>query len=29
LPKAIQGVKFADGIEINATPDAPQVQAAA
>jgi putative transposase len=29
LPKVIQGVKFADGIEVAANPDAPQAQAAA
>jgi putative transposase len=29
LPKLIQGVKFADGIEIVGNPAAPQAQAAA
>jgi len=29
LPKVIQGVKFTDGIEVAAKPDAPQAQAAA
>jgi hypothetical protein len=29
LPKLIQGVKFADGIEVIGTSDAPQAQAAA
>ena len=29
LPKLIQGVKFTDGIEVAAKPDAPQAQAAA
>jgi len=29
LPKLILGVKFTDGIEVAAKPDAPQAQAAA
>ena len=29
LPKVIQGVKFADGIEVAVNPTAPQAQAAA